>query len=121
MEFVPTRHELIQLVKYWATLDLDDLFHFFLLGQTGSSESRRDAFARRRICRIAKLLGEEGVRKAIAEAEEEFGKTIDPGAWTIFKDGTPEEQEAFQDEVLRSFSEDCQDTPGEVNPRASWA
>jgi hypothetical protein len=104
-DFVPIRHELIQLVKYWATLDLDDLFDFFLYGQTGSSERRRVAFARRRINRIATVLGEGEVRKAVEEAEQEFSKTIDPRAWSIFKNGTPEEQEAFQDEVLRSFTE----------------
>jgi hypothetical protein len=104
-DFVPTRHELIQLVKYWATLDIEDLFFFFLYGQTCSSERRRVAFARRRICRIATILGEEEVRKAVEEAENEFSKTIDPRAWSIFKNGTPAEQEAFQNEVLQSFSE----------------
>jgi hypothetical protein len=103
-DFIPTRHELIQLVEYWATIDLDDLFHFFLLGQTGSAERRRVEFARHRICRIAAILGEEEVRKAIEEAEQKYSKTIDPRAWSIFKDGTPEEQDAFQEEVLRSFS-----------------
>lgn len=118
-DFVATRHELIQLVKHWATLDLDDLFHFFLCGQTGSSERRRVAFARRRICRIATVLGAEEVRKAVEEAEREFSKTVDPRAWTIFKNGTPEEQEAFQDEVLQSFSDDCQDTSGQADPQSA--
>jgi hypothetical protein len=104
-DFVPTRHELIQLVKYWATLDLEDRFYFFLYDQASSSECRRMAFARRRISRIATVLGEGEVQKAVEEAEQEFGKKADPRAWAIFKDGTPEEQDAFQDEVLRSLSE----------------
>jgi len=103
-DFVPTRHELIQLVKYWATLDLDQQFYFFLYTQTGSGERRRREFARRRISRIAAILGAEEVRKAIDEAEQEYGKTIDPRAWSIFMDGTPEDRDAFQDEVQRSFS-----------------
>jgi hypothetical protein len=102
--FVPTRHELIQLVKYWATLDLDKQFYFFLYTQTGSDDRRRGAFARRRICRIAAILGEEEVRKAIEEAEQEYSKKTYPRAWSIFKDGTLEERAAFQEEVLRSFS-----------------
>jgi hypothetical protein len=101
--FVPTRHELIQLVKYWATLELDKQFYFFLYTQTGSDDRRRGAFARRRICRIAAILGEE-VRKAIEEAEQEYSKKTAPRAWSIFKDGTPEERGAFQEEVQRSFS-----------------
>jgi len=102
--FVPTRHELIQLVKYWATLDLDKQFYFFLYSQTGSNDSRRGAFARRRISRIAAIRGEEEVRKAIEEAEQKYRETIDPRAWSIFQDGTPEERDAFQEEVQRSFS-----------------
>lgn len=110
-DFAPTRHELIQLVKYWDTLRLDQLFYFFVVGQVGFCDSRRSAFASRRISRIATLLGEDEVQKAIQEAEEEFSKRTDPRAWAIFKNGTPEEQEAFQDEVLRKFCEGGQDTP----------
>jgi hypothetical protein len=103
-DFVPTRHELIQLFKYWATLDLDKQFYFFLYTQTGSIDRRRGAFAGRRICRIAAILGEEEVQKAIQEAQREYNKKIDPRAWSIFQDGTPEERDAFQEEVQRSFS-----------------
>jgi hypothetical protein len=103
--FEPTRYELIQLVKYWATLELGHLFGFSLHGQTGSDERHRHTFAGRRITRIATILGEEEVGKAVEEAESEFSKKVDPRAWAIFKNGTPEEQDAFQDEVLRSFSE----------------
>lgn len=58
------------------------------------------------------MLGEKEVRKAIEEAEKEYGESIDPRAWAIFKNGTPEEQQAFQDEVARSVYEDCQDNSG---------
>jgi len=111
-DFAPTRHELIQLVKYWATATLELQFDYFLYTSTGSTEWRLDAFASRRINRIATLLGEVEVQKAIQEAEEKFSKTTDPRAWEIFKNGTPEEQEAFQDEVLRRISEYGHDTSG---------
>jgi hypothetical protein len=109
-EFVPTRHELIQLVKYWVTLDLDHQFEFFLYGQTGSSEWRRVAFAHRRIGRIATMLGDQEFRNAVEEAEAEFSKPIDPKAWAIFKGGTPEEREAFQAEFLVNMFRDAEDT-----------
>lgn len=111
-DFAPTRHELIHLVKYWANVALGYQFDFFSFGQTGSTPRRRELFACCRIRRIATLLGEEEVRKAIQEAEEEFSKTTDPRAWAIFKNGTPEEQEAFQDEILRKISEHCEGTSG---------
>jgi hypothetical protein len=101
--FVPTRYELIQLVKYWATLELVHIFGFFLLGQTGSNERRRHAFAGRRISRIATALGEEEVRKSVEEAEQEFSKTIDPRAWAIFKDGTPESKRRFRTRFCKAF------------------
>jgi hypothetical protein len=119
-EFVPTRYELIQLAKYWATLALDLQFDFFLYGQTGSSEYRLDAFARRRVGWIAEILGREQVDKVIDQAYEEYGKKQDAKAWGIFMTGTPEEQEAFQDEIQRRICEaseraDCSPlTPAEL-------
>jgi hypothetical protein len=118
-DFIPTRHELIQVVKYWEKLRLDHLFYYFLFGQTGSSETRRVAFAGRRVSRIARLLGDEEVRKAIQEVDAEFSKTIDPRGWAIFKDGTPEEQEAFQEEFLRRAFENRQDNSGQPNRQSA--
>ncbi|MGA7623168.1 MAG: hypothetical protein WB630_07405 [Candidatus Acidiferrales bacterium] len=37
---------------------------------------------------------------AIQQAEKEFGKPLDPKAWAVFKNGTPEERQAFQDKVF---------------------
>lgn len=105
-DFAPTRHELIQLVKYWATVALGLQFDYFLYSSTGSTEWRLGAFASRRINRIAIPLGEVEVQKAIREAEDKFSKATDPKAWAIFKNGTPAEQESFQDEVQRTISED---------------
>lgn len=104
-EFVPTRYELIQLAKYWATLELDLQFDFFLYGQSGSSEYRRSAFARRRVGRIAEILEREQADKLIDEVYEEYGKKQDARAWEIFTTGTPEEQEAYQDEIQMRICE----------------
>jgi hypothetical protein len=104
-ELVPTRYELIQLAKYWATIALDLRFDYFLYTQTGSSEWRLDAFARRRVGRIGEILGQEEIEKVIAQAYEEYGKKQDPRAWSIFLNGTPEEQQAFQDEIQQKIGE----------------
>jgi hypothetical protein len=102
--FVPTRHELIQLAKYWATVRIDLDFSYFVDGQTGSTEIRLGPFASRRVARIAEALGEEEVAKAVNEAYDEFGKGIDPRKWRIFREGTPEEQQALQEEFARAVS-----------------
>jgi hypothetical protein len=104
---IPSCHELFELAKYWEAARLDFYFDLFLYdGGINSSDFNRMQFAARRINRIATVLGEEEVRKAVEETEKEFSKTIDPRAWAIFKNGTPAEQEAFQDELLRRIHED---------------
>jgi hypothetical protein len=84
LNFAPTRYELIQLVKHWATILIDNQFDCYLYQQPSSSGSRREAFARLRINQIATVLGEEAVEKAINEA-------LSPRVWSIFKNGTKEE------------------------------
>jgi len=104
-EFVPTRYELIQLAKYWATIVIDLRFDYFLYTGTGSSEWRLDAFASRRVGRIGEILGQDEINKVIDQAYEEYGKERDPRAWSIFLNGTTQEQEAFQDEIQQKISE----------------
>ena len=92
--FVPTRHELIQIVKYWANVELDLNYFMFFHSTTGSDLLRQTSFAQRRIGRIAKILGEDEVRKAIdgvytkfekdLEVFTEFGEDLDKEAWDIF-------------------------------------
>jgi hypothetical protein len=102
-EFVPTRHELFQLAKVWVTILLDMNFFWFLYEQTGCREARLKPFAIRRLDRIEKQLGEDLMDKACKEAEDEFAKTVDAEAWRVFRNGTPEERAAFQEEVQREI------------------
>ena len=92
--FVPTRGELIQIVKYWANVELNLNYYMFFHSTTGSDLLRQTSFAQRRIGRIAKILGEDEVRKAIdgvytkfekdLEVFTEFGEDLDKEAWDIF-------------------------------------
>jgi hypothetical protein len=107
LNFAPTRDELIQLVKHWATIAFSNQFDFFVYPEQVSFKPA--ALAGHRIGRIRTVLGEEAVEKAINEAEEEFSKTVSPRAWSIFKIGAKEEVQAFRDEVeedLRSWTGD---------------
>jgi hypothetical protein len=97
--FTATRHELIQLVKFWTAEVLHQRLFYFFHGQTGSSEFRRGAFASRRIARMAEILGHEVVNGAVDQVYEEVGKKQHARAWHIFLHGTPQEQEAFRCEV----------------------
>jgi len=92
--FVPTRHELIQIVKYWANVGLDLNYFMFFNNTTESDLLRQTSFAQLRIGRIAKILGEDEVRKAIdgvytkfekdLEVYTKFGEDLDKEAWDIF-------------------------------------
>ena len=72
-DFAPTRHELIQIVKYWAKKRLDNAWFFFLTSQTGSTEWRINLFAARRIYRIEEILGEDEVKKLLMRSFPNLG------------------------------------------------
>jgi hypothetical protein len=102
--FVPTRHELLELAKYWTNVAVDIEYDWFLYGQVGSSDMRRRPFARRRIGRIQELLG-DAVDKVVGEVYEEYGKKQDPRSWEVFLHGTEEQRKAFKEEIDRAFRE----------------
>ncbi len=98
--FVPTRQELSVLVKYWTIKIIDYDFFVFCYEQTSSSDSRRKAFASRRIARIEAFIGADAVERAVNDAYEEYGQTTNSEAWRIFLHGTDEEFRAFRAESI---------------------
>ena len=89
-EFVPTRNELLELVKYWTQVATKVAWFDWIYGQTGSTEIREQHFARLRVDRIAKLIGEDEVNEAVDTAIAAMGE--EPGSdifWTIFQEGRP--------------------------------
>ena len=106
-DFVPTRHELLQLVNFWAKEALGyEFYETFLFAQYCSSGSRLSGYAWRRINRIGELLGEERVKEAVEEAYAEFGKNQDQRYWEIFMHGSSEDRNALQDEIQRKMQDD---------------
>ncbi|MGB8030344.1 MAG: hypothetical protein WCF30_11850 [Terracidiphilus sp.] len=100
---VATKHELVQLVKYWASIRIDIRFDWFANQCVGSSESRLESFSGRRIARIAEVLGNDETSGAVQQAYAEYAKNIDPRIWNVFLNGTPEEQSALQEEIEREM------------------
>ena len=96
--YTPTRHELIQLVKYWHGRLLDLQWFVFLYGQTGSDWIRLQNFAERRIGRAATAIGEGAVNQAIKEVRDEFKAKVDARLWDIFENGGSEQWAAVRDE-----------------------
>ena len=98
-DFAPTRHELLQLVRYWVQKSLEIDYFFFLYGISGSDEIRVEPHAWRRVHRIAEVLGKKAVQKAVDEAREMFGRNQDPRLWHIFVHGSEEEWDAVAEEI----------------------
>ena len=82
--FIPTRQELIQLVKYWAKMKIDVEYFMYVHQQTGSDLLSEKSFAEYRIGRIAKILGDDEANKAVQEAYTEFGGDQDKQLWDKF-------------------------------------
>jgi len=98
--FVPTRHELIQLVKYWAKVELD-LDCFMFIDRTKASDLlRQTSFAARRIGQIAELLGDE-VIKTINEVGAEILKHLDKRHRDIFLNYSEEQREKIREEIRK--------------------
>ena len=104
---VATKHELVQLVKYWASIRIDIRFDWFAHQCVGSSETRLESFAGRRIARIAEVLGNDETSAAVQQAYAEYAKSVDPRIWDVFLNGTPEEQSALQEEIERDMLNKC--------------
>jgi hypothetical protein len=105
-EFVPTRHELIQILKYWTLIYIDHRYFYFLYRQYGSDWSRRQNFAERRMSRIQSILGEEAT-KVIDNVVAEFGKERNQRYWNIFINGSAEEWDTVEDEVHKDIEQRC--------------
>lgn len=98
-DFVPTRHELKQLVMYWLHERINHDFEWFAYQQTGSSEWRWSVFISRRLYRLAKILGEEMMQQVHKDAVDSYRQRypkISDEDWRVFTAGTDEEQEAWR-------------------------
>lgn len=105
--YIPTRHELVQLVQYWYGRLLDDEWFRFLYGGWDSRELRIGRFAPRRIRRAAEAIGQEEVDRAIQQVRDAFkAKLNDTQLWEIFEAGNDEQWDAVRNESWRPILEE---------------
>ena len=86
-EFVPTKHELSVLAKYWIRERLNADWPVFCYEHYSSKWSRISDFAHRRLARIERILGREAFDAAEAEVKAEFASGVDPRLWNMFVTG----------------------------------
>jgi hypothetical protein len=97
-EFVATRHEINRIAGYWIDEHLEQDFYFFITQSTGSCEWRRSIFMRRRLDRLAEVLGEKSMTELWDDTVTRFRQrhTLSDEDWRIFRDGTEEERETWR-------------------------
>jgi hypothetical protein len=113
--FIPTRHELIQLMKYWYRRSLEIEWFYFLTSRGGSAAIPLRTYAKRRIARIAKLVGKKEVDDAIEEVRNKRKATVDARLWDIFEHGDRKQWNAVRKERDRQMAKEKRSTS--VQPR----
>ena len=73
--YVPTREELVHLVRYWYEQILDINWLYFTDRTIWGSDHRRRVYANARIKELTAVLSDVAVEKAIAVVENDFKAT----------------------------------------------
>jgi len=86
-DFIATRHELVQVAKYWAGISVREQWWWLRKGSINDSHRRLLTYAERRLARLVNLLGADEVARAVDEANSQFGADKDPEDWKVFMQG----------------------------------
>jgi hypothetical protein len=84
LPFMPTRHELCELAKYWTNILIVMTLKAFETGSS-STDIQRGGFADNRLKRLREVLGRDIVEKIFRESEEEWRKALGPDKWDGFQ------------------------------------
>jgi hypothetical protein len=101
-DFIPTRHELIHLAKYWAREALEISWFIFVSGSIGCTELKVRAFAWHQISHIASRVGDDRIEAAIDEVYDDFRKEVGDTLWDIYINGDQEQWDRVQDEFYEA-------------------
>lgn len=103
--FVPTSDELAVLVKHWVNQAINDEYFVYWGGCIGRSDLRRIDFDWNRVNEIEKILGHEANHAAVEEAFQQAAQDFDRNHWIVFRYGTREELDAYQEMGGQCFEE----------------
>ena len=84
-EYVATRHELLELARYWTDRVLFVMTTFFYGQQIGYDEVRICEYGARRLDRIAEVLGADYVNEIIEEVKEQYRHQMGERDWAAFE------------------------------------
>ncbi len=104
MGFTATRHELLELVRFWFREYMEVRTFCFLYAMSGSTEWRTSIYSQNRLSRLEEAIGTEAFQEVIEQVEKEFESKLGAREWRIFKHGSKEEREMLQDEIQESLT-----------------
>jgi len=99
LDYAPSRHELVQLARYWIREDLTFSVDYYLFGFTSCSQSKLVAHGGDRLRQLDKVLGDEAIEKAVKQVEDEYRYSLGDRIWEFFTKGSRSELRAVQDEL----------------------
>jgi hypothetical protein len=85
--FVPTRHELSIVARYWLEEVLTLNFDWFCYRQAGGSEMRVRPYAYRRLARVERILGADAIKSLEREVMSQRAAKENPWLWKMFLEG----------------------------------
>ena len=91
-DYVATRHELLELVRYWLNQVLSIETTFYYERQIGSDDWRIAEYGKRRLDRITKLLGWTAVEPVVSAIEDRYRQEMGDRDWATFK-GEPDDDD----------------------------
>ena len=107
----PTREELFHLARYWAIARLDYDMAWFYHRQSATGARHRASL---RLIWLAKVLGEDEVRRAVDEINAECRSQVGEDHWRIFTTGPQEEWDRVANETAASMGITAQTQEAEV-------
>jgi hypothetical protein len=110
-DYVPTKYEVLQLAASWWDQALDTRAFMLVTGQVGSSDWRIAEYAERRVDRIASILGDETVNKAVAGVERKWQRRLGDRAWEALQSGTEEDRIRIAEENMEAIEAGEPGTP----------
>jgi len=97
--FIPRRFELSQIVEFWYRQGLREQWDFFLCQDFIDCDAVLEYFAKARIDRIDRVLGNDEIKNVIAQVQAEFARSYDPEHWHIFLNGDEAQKRAVREKV----------------------
>jgi hypothetical protein len=91
--YVPTRHELMIIARYWLKEVRTIEFDWFFCGCFGSTDMRVRPYGYRRLRRIEQILGADAIEILDREINSEFEAEVGPRLWKMFLEGEEPERD----------------------------